>query len=119
MCAPKTAGAGAAGGAADQDAFLRPLLEALLQRMMDSHKKVQEAACSAFSSVAENAGVRLVPYLEGVCQVWGDVVVLGASGCERECGWVNAAVRVAEIIKRHPKQETTITTIRLPPTIQA
>ena len=37
--------------------------------MMDSHKKVQEAACSAFASVAEHAGARLAPYLEGVCQV--------------------------------------------------
>jgi hypothetical protein len=49
--------------------------------MMDSHKKVQEAACSAFASVAEHAGARLAPYLEGVCQVCGQ----REERCEERC----------------------------------
>jgi len=50
----------------DQDTYLKPLLEALLQRILDRHKKVQEASCSAFSMLEEEAGALLEPYLEGI-----------------------------------------------------
>ncbi|XP_074640252.1 transportin-1-like [Tubulanus polymorphus] len=43
--------------------FLRPLMKELLKRVLDSNKKVQEAACSAFATLEEEACTELVPYL--------------------------------------------------------
>ncbi|EWM27737.1 transportin-1 isoform 1 [Nannochloropsis gaditana] len=43
--------------------FLAPLVERLLGAMLDPHKKVQQAACSALASLEEDAGLRLLPYL--------------------------------------------------------
>lgn len=34
--------------------------------MLDSNKKVQEAGCSAFATLEEEAGAALVPYLEPI-----------------------------------------------------
>lgn len=36
----------------------------LLKRILDSNKRVQEAACSAFATLEEEAGTDLVPYLD-------------------------------------------------------
>jgi transportin-1 len=36
----------------------------LLRRILDKNKKVQEAACSAFATLEEEAGTLLVPHLE-------------------------------------------------------
>lgn len=36
----------------------------LLERLLDTNKKVQEAACSAFATLEEEAGALLSPYLE-------------------------------------------------------
>lgn len=45
-------------------AFYEPVLRALLKRILDKSKKVQEAACSAFSTLEEQASEQeLVPYL--------------------------------------------------------
>jgi transportin-1 len=52
-----------AGSPADQDAFFRPILQALVLRVLDRNKKVQEAACSAVSSLSEIAQARMSPYL--------------------------------------------------------
>ena len=46
-----------------QQAFFQPLLEGLLASILDSNKKVQEAACSAFATFEEEAGVRLSAHL--------------------------------------------------------
>ena len=43
--------------------FLKPLVEELLKRVLDTNKRVQEAACSAFATLEEEAGTELVPYL--------------------------------------------------------
>lgn len=44
--------------------FYEPVLRALLKRILDKSKKVQEAACSAFSTLEEQAtDQQLVPYL--------------------------------------------------------
>lgn len=45
--------------------FFEPMMDGLLQRMLDSNKKVQESAASAFASLEEKAGNELNPY----CQV--------------------------------------------------
>lgn len=44
--------------------FLKPLMEELLKRILDANKRVQEAACSAFATLEEEACTELVPYLE-------------------------------------------------------
>ncbi|CEP03596.1 unnamed protein product (mitochondrion) [Plasmodiophora brassicae] len=41
----------------------QPALQALLERILDKNKKVQEGACSAFAAFAEESGPLLVPYL--------------------------------------------------------
>lgn len=45
------------------DAYLKPLMTELLRRILDSNKRVQEAACSAFATLEEEACTELVPYL--------------------------------------------------------
>jgi transportin-1 len=43
--------------------YLRPLMTELLKRVLDANKRVQEAACSAFATLEEEACTELVPYL--------------------------------------------------------
>lgn len=44
--------------------YLKPLMEELLKHILDANKRVQEAACSAFATLEEEACTELVPYLE-------------------------------------------------------
>ena len=43
--------------------YLKPLMTELLKRILDGNKRVQEAACSAFATLEEEACTELVPYL--------------------------------------------------------
>lgn len=52
----------------DHERILRPLMETMLKRVLDHNKKVQEAACSAFCTLIEEAHVELVPYLMPIVQ---------------------------------------------------
>jgi transportin-1 len=52
----------------DDEKALRPLMVNLLKRVLDPSKSVQEAACSAFATLEEVAGERLLPYLEPILQ---------------------------------------------------
>jgi len=45
------------------DQYLKPLMTELLKRILDANKRVQEAACSAFATLEEEACTELVPYL--------------------------------------------------------
>ena len=45
------------------DLYLKSLMTELLKRILDSNKRVQEAACSAFATLEEEACTELVPYL--------------------------------------------------------
>ncbi|GAB6026614.1 Transportin-1 [Chamberlinius hualienensis] len=45
------------------DLFLKKLMTELLNRVLDKNKRVQEAACSAFATLEEEACTELVPYL--------------------------------------------------------
>ncbi|KAL0702601.1 hypothetical protein Bca4012_058723 [Brassica carinata] len=44
------------------------VLMGLLRRLLDSNKRVQEAACSAFATVEEDAAEELVPHLQVILQ---------------------------------------------------
>ncbi|KAK7940263.1 hypothetical protein WMY93_003589 [Mugilogobius chulae] len=46
------------------DSYLQPLMTELLKRILDGNKRVQEAACSAFATLEEEACTELVPYLD-------------------------------------------------------
>lgn len=45
-----------------------PLMQGLLERVLDPHKRVQEAGCSAFATLEEEACGLLVPYLGPILQ---------------------------------------------------
>jgi len=47
----------------DHSRYLQPLMQELLKRVLDHNKRVQEAACSAFATLEEEAQLELVPYL--------------------------------------------------------
>lgn len=48
--------------------YFQPLMAELLKRILDKNKKVQEAACSAFATLEEEAQDRLLPYLGPILQ---------------------------------------------------
>jgi transportin-1 len=45
---------------------LKPLVLGLLTKVLDRNKKVQEAACSAFATLEEEAQTDLVPYINTI-----------------------------------------------------
>uniref|UniRef100_A0A8R1XN05 Transportin-1 n=1 Tax=Onchocerca volvulus TaxID=6282 RepID=A0A8R1XN05_ONCVO len=47
----------------DHNMYFKQLLKQLLARILDGSKRVQEAACSAFATLEEEANLELVPYL--------------------------------------------------------
>lgn len=49
-----------------KNSFFVPTLEGLLRMILDNNKRVQEAGCSAFATLEEDAGLELAPYLEPV-----------------------------------------------------
>ncbi|ORY34979.1 putative importin beta-2 subunit [Naematelia encephala] len=50
----------------DKTKFFLPTMEGLLQMVLDHNKRVQEAGCSAFATLEEEAGSELVPFLEPI-----------------------------------------------------
>ncbi|KAG2015342.1 karyopherin Kap95 [Coprinopsis cinerea AmutBmut pab1-1] len=46
--------------------YFIPTMEGLLRMVLDNNKRVQEAGCSAFATLEEDAGPELAPYLEPV-----------------------------------------------------
>lgn len=52
----------------EPDGFYHRVVFELLNRILDTNKKVQEAACSAFATLAEEAQTSLVQYLPAIIQ---------------------------------------------------
>ncbi|CAG8553062.1 7040_t:CDS:10 [Diversispora eburnea] len=52
--------------AQDRPKYFEPLLEMLLLKVLDNNKRVQEAACSAFATLEEEACELLIPYLDPI-----------------------------------------------------
>ncbi len=52
----------------DDEKYFKPLMIELLRRVLDKNKRVQEAACSAFATLEEEAQERLVKYLSPILQ---------------------------------------------------
>ncbi|VDM41758.1 unnamed protein product [Toxocara canis] len=50
----------------DHNLYFKQLLKELLARILDGNKRVQEAACSAFATLEEEANMELVPYLSEI-----------------------------------------------------
>ena len=51
---------------ADTTRFFEPMMQGLLERMLDRNKKVQEAGASGFASLEEKSGQKLAPYTEPI-----------------------------------------------------
>lgn len=51
---------------ADTTRFFEPMMQGLLERMLDKNKKVQEAGASGFASLEEKSGQKLIPYTEPI-----------------------------------------------------
>lgn len=49
-----------------QQAFFLPTMDGLLRMVLDNNKRVQEAGCSAFATLEEEAGTDLAQYLQPV-----------------------------------------------------
>ncbi|TPX33899.1 hypothetical protein SmJEL517_g03297 [Synchytrium microbalum] len=49
-----------------QRVYLHPLVEGLLAKVLDKNKRVQEAGCSAFATLEEEATYELVPFLDTI-----------------------------------------------------
>ena len=56
------------GAPKGDELIFRPVLVELQRRMLDTNKKVQEAACTAFAFFAVASGNRLVPYLAPILE---------------------------------------------------
>ncbi|KAI9741752.1 MAG: hypothetical protein M1834_000138 [Cirrosporium novae-zelandiae] len=52
----------------DRDHYFGPMLEGILNKMLDSNKRVQEAAASAFANLEEKADANLIPYIDLILQ---------------------------------------------------
>ncbi|WVN86972.1 uncharacterized protein L203_102147 [Cryptococcus depauperatus CBS 7841] len=50
----------------DKTQYFIPCMEGLLHMVLDHNKRVQEAGCSAFATLEEEAGIEMAPYLEPV-----------------------------------------------------
>ncbi|CAB4483237.1 unnamed protein product [Rhizophagus irregularis] len=50
----------------DRQKYFVPLLEGLLRKVLDNNKRVQEAACSAFATLEEEACELLIPFLDPI-----------------------------------------------------
>lgn len=53
---------------AGKQQFFEPMMDGILQRMLDNNKKVQEAAASAFANLEEQATTELTPYCQVIAQ---------------------------------------------------
>lgn len=51
---------------AQKSQFFEPMMEGILHRMLDTNKKVQEAAASAFTSLEEKSDANLIPYCQPI-----------------------------------------------------
>ncbi|MCO5585248.1 hypothetical protein L7F22_039181 [Adiantum nelumboides] len=51
-----------------QQAYFLPTMEGLLRMVLDNNKRVQEAGCSAFATLEEEAGTDLAQFLQPVLQ---------------------------------------------------
>lgn len=53
---------------AGKQQFFEPMMDGILQRMLDHNKKVQESAASAFATLEESAKAELTPYCQVILQ---------------------------------------------------
>lgn len=53
---------------ADKQVYFVPLIKGLLDTMLDNNKRVQEAGCSAFANLEDQARSELIPYIQPILQ---------------------------------------------------
>lgn len=91
------------------------VMNGLLKCILDNNKRVQEAACSAFATLAEGACMELVPYLD---QILGTLVVAFDKYQHKNLlNLYDAVGTLAESVKQHLNQQKYID-ILMPPIIK-
>lgn len=91
------------------------VLEGLLKCTLDNNKRVQEAACSAFATLAEGACLELVPYLDQVLSAL--VQAFDKYQHKNLLNLYDAVGTLAETVKHHLNQPKYIY-ILMPPIIK-
>lgn len=92
-----------------------PLIKELLLRILDSNKRVQEAACSAFATLEEGACTELVPYLDAILETL--VLAFGKYQQKNLLILYDAVGTLAESVKHHLNQPKYISKL-MPPIIE-
>lgn len=91
------------------------VVEGLRACILDNNKRVQEAACSAFATLAEGVGLELVPYLDGILST-----LMQAFDKYQHKNLLNlydAVGTLAESVKQHLNQQKYIDML-MPPIIK-
>ncbi|KAM9237784.1 LOW QUALITY PROTEIN: transportin-1-like [Dugong dugon] len=97
------------------DTYLNPLMTELLKCILDSNKRVQEAACSAFATLEEEACTELVPHLAYIL----DTLVFAFSKYQRKNLLIlyDAIGTLADSVEHHLNKPEYIQML-MPPLIQ-
>ncbi|KAL9645352.1 hypothetical protein ABK040_002551 [Willaertia magna] len=97
------------------DKYLEPVLAKLLDRILDSNKKVQEAACSSLAILEEKAEKLLIPYLKPIL----DTLSKAFQVYQKKNVFIlyDAIRTLSDAVESHLNNEQFINTI-LPPLIE-
>eukprot|EP01069_Polyplicarium_translucidae_P004651 Polyplicarium_translucidae@DN2627_c0_g1_i4.p1 len=58
----------------ENETALQNIVHKILERFLDSNKRVREAACSAFAGIEEEAGLMLMPYWDQILQRFAEAL---------------------------------------------
>lgn len=98
-----------------QERHFAKVLNGFLSCIIDNNKRVQESACSAFATMAEAAGMELVPYLDSILTVL--VQAFAKYQHKNLLNLYDAIGTMASAIKHHLNQPKYIDVL-MPPIIQ-
>lgn len=98
-----------------QDRYFSLVLNGLLKCILDNNKRVQEAACSAFATLAEGACLELVPFLDQILATL--VQAFDKYQHKNLLNLYDAVGTLAESVKHHLNQQKYIDML-MPPIIK-
>lgn len=98
-----------------QERYFGLVMNGLLKCILDNNKRVQEAACSAFATLAEGACMELVPYLDQILSTL--VQAFDKYQHKNLLNLYDAVGTLAESVKHHLNQQKYID-ILMPPIIK-
>jgi transportin-1 len=98
----------------DAEKYFQPMLQVLMQRMLDNNKRVQEAACSAFATLEEEAQSDLVPFLKPILECLSQC--FGKYQAKNLFILYDAVVTLAEAVRRK-LNEPELAQLLMPPLV--